>query len=54
MLKLLPLVPSIESCHKNVYKSKTVWATNECRTFLESWEPKQSAGIPNKAVGQIV
>ena len=24
----LPLAPSIESCHKNVYKSETVWATN--------------------------
>ena len=28
MLKFLPLAPSIENCHKNVYKSETVWATN--------------------------
>ena len=54
MLKLLSLAPSIENCHKNVYKSETVWATHECRTFLESWEQKQSAGIHNKAVGYIV
>ena len=41
-------------CHKNFSKSETVWATYWCCTFLESWEPKQSAAIRNKAVGHMI
>ena len=53
-MSIVTQIASWSDCYKNTCNLETVGATNQCRTFLESWEPQQSAGICPEVVGYLV